>query len=159
MKIFECSLDYHFPLNSFKISEIFRFFCKNFKFPLALGGLRPPPRTHLSGKYWIIIFCLGGRPSNFRKKLKLQEENLGKIHKNWLASGGSAPRTPCSDIIFNYSYIFVQLRAWNSCNSCKVNKVYITDFDKFPEFFLPSGGSAPRAPHYSMSILDSLFFP
>ena len=89
----------------------------------------------------------------------LQEENLEKIHKNSLASGGSGHRTPWSDRIFNYSYIFVQLRARNSCNFCKVIKFYITDFDKFPENFLPSGGSAPLAPHYNMSILDYLFFP
>ena len=116
------------------------------------------PRTHLSGKYWIIIFFLGGRPANFRKKLKMQEENLWKIHKTSLASAGSAPWTPRSDKTFNYSYIFVQLGAKKSWNFCKVIKFSITDFDKFPEIFSTFGGLRPPSPHYSMSILDS-FFP
>ena len=90
MNIFEWSLEYHLSLNSFKISyKSSDFSVKILNFLWRSGGLAP--RTHLSGKYWIIIFCLGGRPSNFRKKLQLQEENLGKIHKNSLASGGSAP--------------------------------------------------------------------
>ena len=158
MKIFECSLDYHFPLNSFKISQKSSdFSVKILNFLWRSGGFAP--RTHLSGKYWIIIFCLGGRPSNFRKKLKLQEENLGKIHKNWLASGGSAPRTPWSDKIFNYSYIFVQLVQKIHAIFKKLFNFTLPISTNFLKFFLPSGSSAPRAPHYSMSILDSLFFP
>ena len=31
------------------------------------------------------------------------------------------------------------------CNFCKVNKFYITDFDKFPEKFSTFGGLRPRA--------------
>ena len=89
----------------------------------------------------------------------MQAENLGKIHKNSLASGGFVPEPPDRLKIFNYSYIFIQLRAKIHVLFVNVLNFTLLISTNFLEFFLPSGGSAPRTPHYSMSILDYLFFP
>ena len=77
--------DYHFPLNSFKISyEYSEFSVKILNFLWRAGGFAPRTAYTASNE---LLACLGGRPVNFRKKLKRQEGNLGKNHKNSLASG------------------------------------------------------------------------
>ena len=153
MKIFKRSLDYHFPLNSFKISW------KSSDFPVEIlnflwrSGASPTEPTYPESTE-LTSFFLGADPRILGKKLKMQEENLGKIHQNSLASGGSAPTT-WSDKSFNYSYIFVQLRAKNSCNFCYVIKFYITDFDKFDEIFSTFGGlrlPSPPLPHVHIRL-------
>ena len=40
------------------------------------------------------LACLGGRPANFGKKIKVAEENLGKNHQNSVAS-----MTPLNPIV------------------------------------------------------------
>ena len=65
--------------------EIIRFFGKNIKFSLILGP--EPPYTPSNE----LLSCLGGRPPNFRKKLKWQEENVVKNRKYSLASRGPPP--------------------------------------------------------------------
>ena len=128
--------------------ETIGFFFLNFRFSLALGGGGFDPRTPLYSEYWIINLCLGGRPANFRKKLKWQEENLGKNHKNSLASGAPAPN-PRSDRIFNYYYIFVQIRPKNSRDLWKVI-TFLVLHDRIRKIscncFYLRGGSAPEPP-------------
>ena len=89
---------------------------------MAFWGLRPP-NLLIRKVLNYYVFFLGGRPSNFGKKIKRQEENLGKFHKNSRASEGFAPRTPWSDRNFNYSYIFDQIRAKSSMKIWKMIKV------------------------------------
>ena len=104
------ALDYHFTLNSFKITW------KSFDFSVKI--LNFLWRTPLYSVYWIIRFCLEGcRPANFRIKLKWQEENLGKISNVHKPRGRLCPpKPPCRREFFNYSYIFVQVRTENSWN-------------------------------------------
>ena len=56
-------------------------FCVRILYFLRCAGASSPESLY-SPSTELLAFVFGGRPSNFRKKLKLQEENLGKIHKN-----------------------------------------------------------------------------
>ena len=158
MKIFERRLDYHFPLNSFKISQKSSDFAVQIlNFLWRSGGFAPPPEPTYPESTELSSFFLGGQPANFRKKLKMQEENLGKIHKNSLASGGSAPELP-GRIEFSIILRFLS----NSLQKIHAIFVKLLNFTlpistNFLKNFLPSGGSAPRAPHYSMSIQILIF--
>ena len=146
MKIFEWSLDYHFPLYSFIISYISADFAvRILNFLWRSGGFAPPSESTYT-ESTELLFCLGGRPANFRKKVKMQEENLGKIHKNSLASGGSAPEPP-GRIEFSIILIFLS----NSVQKIHAIFVKLLNFTlpistNFLKFFLPSGAPPPEPP-------------
>ena len=86
----EVALEYRFALSYFKLS-IFRFFCKNFKFSLALGA---SPPNHLYPSNGLLTGVLEGRPANFEKN-RDQAEKLGTNRNNSLASG-ALPAEPLS---------------------------------------------------------------
>ena len=73
----------------------------------------------------------------------MQEENLGKIHKNWLAWGAPPPEPPGRN---KFSIILIFLS--NSVKKIHAIFVKLLNFTlsistNFLKFFLPSGGSAP----------------
>ena len=107
-----------YPIKFFlNIIYILRFCCKNLTFPLALGGLRPPNPLIRKGRNYH-LFSWGADPQILGKNKRCKRKIQGKFIKIGQRRGVSAPRTPWSDKIFNYSYIFVQLRPKNSCNFC-----------------------------------------
>ena len=155
---FRVKLNLSFPIKFCQnLIEIIRFFWKNSKFPLALGWHRLP-NTHIHKvlNYYLLSWRL---TLEFQEKFKLQEENLRKIHKNSLASGGSAPE-PTGRIKISIILIF-WFNSVQKLHSIFENllKFTLPISTNFLKFFLPSGASAPRDPHYSMSIFDFLFFP
>ena len=105
-------------------------------------GLRLPNPLKL--RIMNLARALGGGPANFSEKLKVARGKFREKSLNSLTSGGggSAPRTPYSDGIFNYYYILVQIRIINSWNLWKVINFlfHMTQFDKFLEIFSTFGG-------------------
>ena len=160
MKIFDRSLDYHFTLYSFKISQKSSDFAvKILIFLWRSGGFAPGASPPLIRKVLNYHLFSRGPTREFQEKSKDARGKFREDSYKFASLGGLRPRTPWSDKIFNYSYIFGQPRVKNSCNFCKVIKFYITDFGKFPEIFSTFGGLRPPNPPLQHVHIRLFIFP
>ena len=75
----EIVLQYHFTLNSFKSLKTISIICTNFQFSLAFGGSPAGPEAPITPRNELLDCGLRTDRRILGKKLKWQEENLGKI--------------------------------------------------------------------------------
>ena len=158
MKIFECSLDYHFPLNSFKISQKSSdFSVKNLNFLWGSGGLAPEPTYPESTK--LLSFVLGADPRILGKNLKCKRNIYGKLIKIGQRRGPPPPEPP---VLIQFSIILIFLSNFVQeihAIFCKVNTFYITDIDKFHENFSSFGALRPPSPQLQHVHIRFFIFP
>ena len=103
-----------------------------------------------------------GPTREFQGKNRVVRGKSRKNHKNSIASGGCAPEPPglrefsIALIVFSKS---ASKNSWKFSKLIKFSNFTLLISTNFWKKLLPSGGSAPRTPYYSVSILYCLFFP